>query len=204
MNDDSDRPSDHVDEEEYPVNMNNQEIMLPTMTKLQIEGPSIPNNNETSSFDSDSEEEYDATNSSLTKFGNLRETPEMEKPSLVPNKLKFDSIDFLLSGLESAMNSLEFDKALVIQSQVAGNLNSTSSDIQKSIESLQTELQLQIERYSTLKTILLPQIDANIKKSAKRIDKITLYLKSKYPVEYSKGRSKILENLTEDEEGLFL
>lgn len=204
MNDDSDRPSDHVDEEEYPVNMNNQEIMLPTMTKLQIEGPSIPNNNETSSFDSDSEEEYDATNSSLTKFGNLRETSEMEKPSLVPNKLKFDSIDFLLSGLESAMNSLEFDKALVIQSQVAGNLNSTSSDIQKSIESLQTELQLQIERYSTLKTILLPQIDANIKKSAKRIDKITLYLKSKYPVEYSKGRSKILENLTEDEEGLFL
>lgn len=204
MNDDSDRPSDHVDEEEYPVNMNNQEIMLPTMTKLQIEGPSIPNNNETSSFDSDSEEEYDATNSSLTKFGNLRETSEMEKPSLVPNKLKFDSIDFLLSGLESAMNSLEFDKALVIQSQVAGNLNSTSSDIQKSIESLQTELQLQIERYSTLKTILLPQIDANIKKSAKRIDKITLYLKSKYPVEYSKSRSKILENLTEDEEGLFL
>lgn len=204
MNDDSDRPSDHVDEEEYPVNMNNQEIMLPTMTKLQIEGPSIPNNNETSSFDSDSEEEYDATNSSLTKFGNLRETSEMEKPSLVPNKLKFDSIDYLLSGLESAMNSLEFDKALVIQSQVAGNLNSTSSDIQKSIESLQTELQLQIERYSTLKTILLPQIEANIKKSAKRIDKITLYLKSKYPVEYSKSRSKILENLTEDEEGLFL
>lgn len=204
MNDDSDRPSDHVDEEEYPINMNNQEIMLPTMTKLQIEGPSIPNNNETSSFDSDSEEEYDATNSSLTKFGNLRETSEMEKPSLVPNKLKFDSIDFLLSGLESAMNSLEFDKALVIQSQVAGNLNSTSSDIQKSIESLQTELQLQIERYSTLKTILLPRIEANIKKSAKRIDKITLYLKSKYPVEYSKGRSKILENLTEDEEGLFL
>lgn len=201
-----------VDLTDRKKRLSNQDRMPDTMLEPQVNETNsysfnvnlAQNIDDITSVVSGSEEEYDVTNSDSTIFGNTEEAVEIEKPSVVPNKMRFKSIDFLLASLDSAMNTLEFDKALVIQSQVAGSLNSASSDIQKSIESLEEELKLQIDKYTNLKSRILPGIESNLKKTRKKVKNITSYLQAKYPVEYSKGRSKILENLTEDEEGLFL
>lgn len=154
-------------------------------------------------LDYDIEEDDDISCSDSTIEGMNDESTVEEKPSVVPNESRFNAIEYLLGSLESAMNSLKFDKALVIQSQMAGNLNNASNDVLNAITELQDEIKAQIGKYCILKDQILPEIEANLKIGTKKMNKISFYLQSKYPVEYSKGRSKVLENLTEDEEGIF-
>ncbi|AWU73926.1 hypothetical protein CAS74_001724 [Pichia kudriavzevii] len=131
-------------------------------------------------------------------------TIDNEKPSLVPNDSRFNTVDFVLQSLNGALNSIEYDKALVIQSKMAGNLNSTTNDVLRKIERLQEALEEHIVKYRRLKEVIIPQIDRNLQEATKITKRLTRHVKEIYPVEYSKGRSKVLENLTEDEEGLFL
>jgi hypothetical protein len=126
-----------------------------------------------------------------------------EKPSLIPNESRFNAIEYLANSLKIALDSLEFDKALVIQSKMAGNLNNSTNEVLKTIEELKVALNDHIQRYELLKKEILPEIESNLRNGTKIVKKLTDYVKNEYPVEYSKGRSKVLENLTEDEEGLF-
>lgn len=126
-----------------------------------------------------------------------------EKPSLIPNESRFKPIEYLIGSLNSALDSLAFDKTLVIQSKMAGELNNTSNEVLKMIEEIETSLKEHIIKYERLKQEIIPGIESNLKKGNKIADRLTNYVKDVYPVEYSKGRSKVLDNLTEDEEGLY-
>lgn len=127
-----------------------------------------------------------------------------EKPSLIPNESRFNPIEYLIGSLNEAMSSLESDKTLVVQSKMAGNLNNATSEVLKMISDLQESLEEHIVNYESLKSEVLPELEANLRLGTDLVEKITAYMKDVYPVEYAKGRSKVLENLTEDEEGLYL
>lgn len=142
--------------------------------------------------------------SNSTFNGSMDETPIREKPSIVPNESNFNPSDFLFHSLEAAMDSEQYDKALVLQSQMAGNINNASNEVTSTIKCIQEAMETHKMKYTILKDRILNEIEANIKISTAWVEKLTIQLKDKYPIEYSKGRSKVLENLTTDEEGLFL
>lgn len=127
----------------------------------------------------------------------------IEKPSLIPNESRFNPIEYFIGSLNNALDSLAFDKTLVIQSKMAGELNNSANEVMKIIDEMEFLLKEHIAKYEKLKQEILPEIEGNLRKGTKMANKMTAYVKEVYPVEYSKGRSKILDNLTEDEEGLY-
>ncbi|KAG0680489.1 KxDL motif-containing protein 1 [Pichia californica] len=127
----------------------------------------------------------------------------IEKPSLIPNESRFNAIEYLIGSLSMALDSLTFDKTLVIQSKMAGELNNSSNDVLKAIEEMEISLKEHIIKYNNLKNNIIPEIESNLRKGTKLANKLTAYVKKEYPIEYSKGKAKILDNLTEDEEGLY-
>lgn len=130
-------------------------------------------------------------------------TTNREKPSLIPNESRFNAVEYLINSLNGALDSLAFDKTLVVQSKMAGELNNSSNEVLKTIKNMEDSLKEHILRYNELKNEILPEIESNLQKGTKLANKLTEYVKVNYPVEYSKGRSKILDNLTEEEEGLY-
>lgn len=50
-----------------------------------------------------------------------------EKPSLIPNESRFNPIEYLIGSLNNALDSLAFDRTLVIQSKMAGELNNSAN-----------------------------------------------------------------------------
>lgn len=135
-------------------------------------------------------------------YSNSSYTERREKSSQNQEQ-QFSPIEYLIGSLNNALNSLEYDKSLVIQSKMAGELNNTTNQVLKTIEDLQASLTEQIAKYERLSKEIIPEIEYNLRKATKNAKILTKYVKSTYPIEYSKGRSKVLENLTEDEEGLF-
>lgn len=181
--------------EEELIDQNNKRIENHNEESTNLtEGTS--NNN---IFDESSDEDID-----IEQLCNSSDLPiDSEKPSLIPNESRFNAVEYLVGSLNSALDSLAFDKAIVIQSKMAGEINNSSSEVLKSIKETEDLLKENILKYNKLKNVILPGIEANLSKNAKTAKKITTYMKELYPVEYSKGRSKVLDNLTEDEEGLY-
>lgn len=172
------------------------------------EGNSFQNDdNEITLSDSDSDNDNqhlnDNNNNLERMFTGSSQTMKMEKPSLVPNESTFNGVEYLIGSLTSALDSIEFDKTLVMQSKMAGEIHNISNDVLKTIEEMEFTLKEHIKKYNQLKTEIIPEIESNINKSTKIANKLTKYMKQKYPVEYSKGRSKVLDNLTEDEADLY-
>lgn len=126
-----------------------------------------------------------------------------EKPSLIPNESRFNPIEYLIGSLNNALDSLAFDRTLVIQSKMAGELNNSANEVLKIVDEIDSSLKEHIAKYEKLKQEILPEIELNLRRGTKMANKLTAHVKERYPVEYSKGRSKVLDNLTEDEEGLF-
>lgn len=130
-------------------------------------------------------------------------TTNREKPSLIPNESRFNAVEYLINSLNNALDSLAFDKALVVQSKMAGELNNSSNEVLITIKNMEDSLKEHISKYNELRNEILPEIELNLQKGTRLANKLTEYVKTNYPVEYSKGRSKILDNLTEEEEGLY-
>lgn len=132
-----------------------------------------------------------------------RRNSTQEKAPVIPNESRLNAVEYLMGSLNAAMDSLQFDRSLVIQSKMAGNINNSTNEVLKTIDELQMALQEHVKKYDLLKREILPEIESNLRNSTRIVKKLTNYVKNQHPVEYSKGRSKVLENLTEEEEGLF-
>lgn len=130
-------------------------------------------------------------------------THSAEKPSLIPNESRFNPIEYLIGSLNNALDSLAFDRTLVIQSKMAGELNNSANEVLKIVDEIEFSLKEHTTKYEKLKQEILPEIESNLRRGTKMANKLAAHVKERHPVEYSKGRSKVLDNLTEDEEGLF-
>lgn len=112
----------------------------------------------------------------------------------------FDTPGFLLRALEDALNSLQYDQALVVQSQMAGQINNSLLELEKIIPELESSLKQLRESYKQLRNDIVPEIVANLKQSATIIKEITRYMKKHHPVEYAKSRDKVLNRITDEDQ----
>lgn len=111
----------------------------------------------------------------------------------------FSAVEYLAKAFEDALYSLQYDKALVVQSQMAGEINNTQHEIITLIEELERAIVVQREKYRHLKLNVIPEIQANLKQSTKSINELTKAMKKRYPVEYAKGRDKVLNRVTDED-----
>lgn len=112
----------------------------------------------------------------------------------------FSPVDYLIKSFEDALNSLQYDKALVIQSQMAGEINNTSHEIVRMIEELELCIRTLTNKYQHLKLVIVPEIQSNLKQSTISINELTKYMKKNHPVEYAKGRDKVLNRITDEDQ----
>lgn len=112
----------------------------------------------------------------------------------------FNPVEYLIKSFEDALNSLQYDKALVLQSQMAGEINNTSHEVAMMIEELEQCIRTQTEKYQRLKLIIIPEIQSNLKQSTASINELTKYMKKNHPVEYARGRDKVLNRITDDDQ----
>lgn len=129
-----------------------------------------------------------------------------EKPSLVPNESNytFNPIEYMVETLNGALDSLEYDQSLVVQSKMAGELNNSSNEVLKTISELKAAIHEHIAKYELLQKQIIPDIDRNLRKASQQIKQLTALSKAKYPVEYARARAKVLDNVNSDEEGVYL
>lgn len=149
------------------------------------------------------DDDYELNRIISTSTIESRRNSTQEKAPLIPNESRLNAVEYLMGSLNAAMDSLQFDKSLVIQSKMAGYINNSTNEVLRTIDELEIALQEHIEKYELLKKEIIPEIESNLRNGTKIVKKLTEYVKNEHPVEYSKGRSKVLENLTEEEEGLF-
>ncbi|GMG19327.1 unnamed protein product [Ambrosiozyma monospora] len=116
----------------------------------------------------------------------------------------FNAVEYLINSLYNSLDSIELDRALVIQSQLSGKFNNTSNEILALLDEIKESLNEHIEKYERLKKVVIPEIVGNINKSTKLAHKLTQSMKESYPIEYSKSKDKVLNRISDDEENLYI
>ncbi|GME92729.1 unnamed protein product [Ambrosiozyma monospora] len=116
----------------------------------------------------------------------------------------FNAVEYLINSLYNSLDSIELDRALVIQSQLSGKFNNTSNEILGLLDEIKESLNDHIEKYERLRKVVMPEIVGNINKSTKLAHKLTQSMKESYPIEYSKSKDKVLNRISDDEENLYI
>lgn len=118
--------------------------------------------------------------------------------------LSFNAIEYLIASLNNSLSAIELDRSVVLQSKVSGELNSTSIELLKMMDELQEKIEDHAERYKRVKKTVIPELTSNLAKSEKLVNSLTRSMKSKFPVEYSKSKDKVLNRITAEEEDLYV
>lgn len=116
----------------------------------------------------------------------------------------FNGVEYLLATLKSAMGSLEFDKSLVLQSKMAGEINNTSNEIITTIDELKNCLKEHSDKFEKLQKYIIPEIESNLNQSVKSVRRMTRYVKERHPIAYAKGRDKVLHRVSNEDEDVEL
>lgn len=144
----------------------------------------------------------ESSTASISTDDSDTETEQTE--ALMPNGPQFNGVDYLINSLYNSLDSVQLDRSLVQQSQISGEMNSTTSDILRTIDELERCLKEHIAKYEKLKRQIIPEIVSNISKSARVSSRLRESMKRSYPVEYSKSMDKVVNRITNDEEDLYI
>ncbi|AOA61296.1 hypothetical protein PP7435_CHR1-1508 [Komagataella phaffii CBS 7435] len=156
----------------------------------------------------DDQSDSDSSISSQNDFRAFRNNPSSREQRSDLNKYSkrdgsdFSPVDYLINSINASLKSVALDKAMVIQSQLSGELNNQNDLVLKKLLELETRLKSHLVKYQQAKKVIL-QINQDLASSKKRIKKITKYVKIEYPIEYSKAYNKVNNNITNDEEDLY-
>jgi hypothetical protein len=152
------------------------------------------------------DDDYDDSDSTSIHTTASTSTIRREKPSLVPNEstYTFNPTEYLVETLNGALDSLEYDQSLVVQSKMAGELNNSSNEVLKTISDLRNTITEHVAKYELLQKQVLPEIAYNLRKASQRVKQLTTHARETYPVEFARARARVLENITSDEEGVYL
>ncbi|RLV94113.1 hypothetical protein JA1_001973 [Spathaspora sp. JA1] len=159
-----------------------------------------------------SEDDYIASDEDLT----LALSHSFELPPNLPFTGSLtDHTNYFVSTLNTALDSIELDKSLVLQAQISGHLNNENQKLLEKrkvlIEKLHNLQSLYNDHFqaSDKKPSKIDQMKSDIGNLQQRIEKLKYGSKTifkskegvvkKYPIEYNQARDKVVERLVDDE-----
>ncbi|ODQ78070.1 hypothetical protein BABINDRAFT_168646 [Babjeviella inositovora NRRL Y-12698] len=136
----------------------------------------------------DTEEYVSDASSSLSYAGSVNE-----------GSRPFSSIDYLTNSLHNTLQSIELDRAMVLQAQFSGRLRAKSMELHELMTEVEEKLREVIQLCTETKPIVR-QTKQDLQWADKHVTKLMKVASKEWPIEYNKGKDKVINRVI-DEDG---
>lgn len=115
----------------------------------------------------------------------------------------FDPVEYLNGCFASAMDASCLDDSVALQTKISGSLHNKIQHVVQTVKKVEQQMKSHQERDVHTRKTLLPKISKEISSAEKKVNKLSLFFKRNYPIEFSKAQNKVLNRVTDDAQGLY-
>ncbi|KAH3679890.1 hypothetical protein WICMUC_000633 [Wickerhamomyces mucosus] len=120
-------------------------------------------------------------------------TDSYQDSDIDESETMFDPVKYIHSALMNAMDvSMDWNKSMVIQAQTSGVLKNKEFELINLLDKSQNDL-IEYKKNFEEGFEVVRNLVKDLKQTKKKLDLLTEQFKSRYPIEYSQSKDKILQ-----------